>query len=76
MITVGNLWCFLLRTGMDHKKSIRKTYTVADILGETGEKGKQQQKTYRQNAYFLRDMRTVLGNGWGCWFKGLPAEAR
>ena len=37
MITVGNLWCFLLRTGMDHKKSIRKTYTVADILGETGE---------------------------------------
>lgn len=47
MITVGNLWCFLLRTGMDHKKSIRKTYTVSDILGETGEKGKQQQKTSR-----------------------------
>lgn len=47
MFTVGKVWCFLLRTGMDYKKSIRKTYTVADISGETGEKGKQQQKTYR-----------------------------
>lgn len=40
MFTVGKVWCFLLRTGMDYKKSIRKTYTVADISGETGEKGR------------------------------------
>ena len=33
MFTVGKVWCFLLRTGMDYKKSIRKTYTVADISG-------------------------------------------
>ncbi len=29
----GKLWCFLWQTDVEHKKSIRKTYTVADIPG-------------------------------------------
>ena len=76
MFTVGKVWCFLLRTGMDYKKSIRKTYTVADISGETGGKGEAAAKNLQIERLLLTRYENCAGKWRGCWFKGLPAGAR
>ena len=73
MFTVGKVWCFLLRTGMDYKKSIRKTYTVADISGETGEAAAKNLQIER---FLLTRYESCAGKWRGCWFGGLPAKAR
>ena len=70
----GKLWCFLWQTDVEHKKSIRKTYTVADIPGETGEKGKQHQNFPDRTltSYGIWELFWEMD---GLWLWGLPGGA-
>ena len=74
MVMKGKLWCFFVVDRCGIQKINTKTYTVADIPGETGEKGKQHQNFPDRTltSYGIWELFWEMD---GLWLWGLPGGA-